>query len=258
MKKNNLVIALSTKPSSYPERLEWIAQHQFAAEYTPDPQALSQIPEHLNPLLQSGIPVRYHAFFPKYEIGHQDAVQAKQALLFYESIFEAIQGLGEQVMTFHIGLDSRIPLDAERAKDNLARLADLAREKGIILSLENLRKGITSNPETVLAWSKNAGIPITLDIGHAASSVYTQENKLCVLDYVEYFGDRLIEAHVYEKETDRHYPPEDMSMLGPVLERLLDMNCRWWTIELEDYGEALATRNMITDTILKTEPALQD
>ena len=45
----------------------------------------------------------------------------------------------------------------------------------------------------------------------------------------------------FEWETDRHRSPEDMTLLGPIVARLLASQCTWWTIGLNDCGEALAT-----------------
>ena len=52
---------------------------------------------------------------------------------------------------------------------------------------------------------------------------------------------------MYERETDRHHPPQDMSILGPIVDRLQETPCNWWTIELTDYAEALSTRTLLLD-----------
>jgi hypothetical protein len=38
-----------------------------------------------------------------------------------------------------------------------------------------------------------------------------------------------------------------MSILGPIVDRLLETRCSWWTIELNEYAEALATRRLLLD-----------
>ncbi|MBN1582525.1 MAG: sugar phosphate isomerase/epimerase, partial [Anaerolineae bacterium] len=68
-------------------------------------------------------------------------------------------------------------------------------------------------------------------------------------DFVDLFADRLREVHMYERESDRHYPPRDMSVLGPIVDRLLGTPCDWWTLELDDYAEALATRTLLLDDL---------
>jgi len=95
---------------------------------------------------------------------------------------------------------------------------------------------------------------ITLDVGHAVSCQRVQDGELTPLDFVEIFADRLREAHMYERETDRHYPPQDMILLGPIVDRLMTTQCGWWTIELDDLNEALATRNLLTDHLQANHP----
>jgi hypothetical protein len=56
---------------------------------------------------------------------------------------------------------------------------------------------------------------------------------------------------MYERETDRHHPPKDMRVLGPIIDRLIDTECDWWTIELDDYDEALETRRLLLDYLQK-------
>jgi sugar phosphate isomerase/epimerase len=242
---NGPVIALSAKSHTYPQRLNWIAEHGFALEYAPDPEAFHILPQRLAPFLEAGILVRYHGFFPGYEFAHADREVARRGLEVHLSALEAIHGRGEQVITVHVGLRRQDPLDLGRAVDNLSRLVRRGSELGITVCLENLRRGPTSHPETVVEWATASGAMITLDIGHAVSCRRVQEGELTPLDFVEAFSTRLAEVHMYEQERDRHYPPQDMSLLGPIVDRLLETQCAWWTIELDDPAEALATRAML-------------
>jgi sugar phosphate isomerase/epimerase len=253
-KKDVPTIALAAHWHTWPERFDWIAAHGFAVEYTPNPGALDQLPAHLDPLLEMGVPVRYHGFFPRFEFGHADAQAAERATRLHARALEAMHGRGEQVITLHVGLSRQTPLDTGRVVANLSRLVERGRELGITVCLENLRRGPTSDPETVLAWARASGAMITLDVGHATSCQRVLEGELTALDFVEMFAERLCEAHMYERETDRHYPPQDMSVLGPIVERLLDTRCAWWTIELNDYAEALSTRRLLLE-YLKSLPS---
>jgi sugar phosphate isomerase/epimerase len=240
-------MALSAKWNAYPDRFRWIEAHGFAIEYSPNPEALHLLPQHVDPLVDAGVPVRYHGFFRGYEFGHQDAAVAQRGTQVHWAALEAMQGRGEQVITFHVGLNRDDPIDPGRAMDNLAKLVTRAQELGIIICLENLRRGLTSDPETVLSWAQVSGSMITLDIGHAVSCQRVQSGALSVIDFVEAFADRLYAVHMYEREVDRHYPPQDMHILGPIVDRLLRTRCAWWTIELDDYAEALSTRNLLLD-----------
>jgi sugar phosphate isomerase/epimerase len=238
-------IALSAKWYTYPERFHWITEHGFALEYSPNPDDLGSLPEHIGPFLQYGIPVRFHGFFRGYEFGHQDAAIAERAVLLHIAALEAMQGWGEQVITFHVGLVREDPIDPGRAVENLTRLVEHAHDLGITICLENLRRGPTSHPENVVAWARASGAMITLDIGHAVSCQRVQQGELTALHILGAFAERLFEVHMYEREVDRHYPPQDMTILGPIVDRLLTTQCTWWTIELDDYSEALATRSLL-------------
>ena len=117
-------IALSAHWHTYPDRFEWITEHGFAAEYSPNPQAFDRLPAHIGPFLETGVPVRYHGFFPRHEFGHADAVTAERAVQVHLSALEAMQGRGEQIITLHIGLNPEVPLDLVRAVTNLSRLVE--------------------------------------------------------------------------------------------------------------------------------------
>jgi len=240
-------IALSAKWHTFPERFHWIAEHGFALEYSPNPDDFSSLPEHVSPFLKDGIPVRFHGFFRGYEFGHQDAAMAERAVQLHIQALEAMQGWGEQVITLHVGLVRDDPIDPSRAVDNLARLIEHARALGITVCLENLRRGPTSHPENVVAWARASGAMITLDIGHAVSCQRAQEGELTALDILDMLAERLFEVHMYEREVGRHHPPQDMTILGSIVDRLLTTQCTWWTIELDDYSEALSTRSLLLD-----------
>jgi sugar phosphate isomerase/epimerase len=240
-----LTIALSAHWHTYPHRFDWIVQHGFAIAYSPNPEAFDLLPVHLGRFLEAGIPIRHHGFFPQSEIGHADAEAAERAVRVHIAALEAMRGRGEQVITLHVGVNRETPLDRGRTVANLARLVRHAQSLGITVCLENLRRGPTSDPETVVAWARRAGAMITLDVGHAVSCQRVLKGELTPCDFVALFADRLCEVHMYERESDRHYPPRDMSVLGPIVDRLLDTPCRWWTIELDDYDEALATRRLL-------------
>jgi sugar phosphate isomerase/epimerase len=240
-------IALSAKWYAYPDRFNWIAEHGFAIAYAPDPNDFGSLPEHVDPLLKAGVAVRYHGFFLGYEFGHQDAAAAARGLRLHLAALEAMHGRGEQVITVHVGLNRDDPIDPAHAIKNLTIMVNRATELGITICLENLRRGPTSHPETVVTWARTAGSMITLDIGHANSSEHVQSGELSVIDFVDAFSDRLVEVHMYERETDRHYPPKDMTIIGPIVDRLTETPCTWWTIELDDYAEALSTRSLLLD-----------
>jgi sugar phosphate isomerase/epimerase len=241
----NITIALTAKWPSYPTRLAWIYEHGFALEYAPDPEHLELLHRQIDPYLSLGQAIRYHGFLPGYEIGHQDPAEAEKGLAVHKQVLDQIHGKGEQVLTVHIGLDPQMPIDPDMAIRNLGNLVDYGNSLGITVCLENLRRGITSNPQTVADWAKETGAMITFDIGHAVSCARVQNGTLTALTFLETLSSRLYEVHLYGSESDRHYPPKGIEAIRDLLDRCLDTDCVWWTIELDDYNEALYTRDLV-------------
>lgn len=242
---DNITLAVSTQWHTFPDRFDWIAENGFAMAYTPNSLQLERTQTHIEPYLKNGTSVRHHGYFPGFELGNNDPQLAEQALSLHMNSVNAMTGLGDQVMTVHVGLIPDIALDHNRAIKNLRRLVAYAKERGVTISLENLRFGPTSNPETMLQWSEESGSSITLDVGHAVSCDRVLKGELTVTHIIEQFGHNLEEVHFYEYETDTHYAPKDMSILGPIVDSLLETQCKWWTIELNSYEDILNTRNLI-------------
>jgi sugar phosphate isomerase/epimerase len=245
MQAGGIAVALSARWYSFPERFRWIAENGFDLEYTPDADNLDRLAGQVDPFLRGGLAVRYHGFFPGRELGHADAALAEDALRIHKRALDALLGHGQPVITVHVGLDPRTEILERRAVDNLARLVEYGGKRGITVCLENLRRGPTSHPETLSAWSSKSGALITFDVGHALSCGSVTGGACTAVEFLELVAGRIHEAHIYGRESDRHYPflrPEDFRPLG---DRLRQTPCRWWTIELEDYAEALETRQIV-------------
>ena len=242
-----LTIALSVIVAEYPEKFELARKNEFALEYTPDPLLPEMIRVHVEPYIQTGIPVRYHTRFFDYELGNEDPDKAAEALLIHKNVIDEIVGYGEQVVTVHLNLNKSTPFNTRTAVNNLKELSKYAKEKGIALCLENLKKGPTSYPENVIDWAEEADTMITMDLGHAISSDYVCSGNITVEEMVSMFKPRLHEVHMYAKEEDRHYPITDITGMTSIIDSLLTTECRWWTIELDDINEAFDTRKKILD-----------
>ncbi|MFO7944007.1 MAG: TIM barrel protein [Anaerolineales bacterium] len=241
-------IAVSAHWHMGPERMEWIAAQNLGLEYTPNPDALDKLSSHVVPFLSAGVPIRYHAFFPHHPLGHVQPEIAEKAVEVHMAALEAIQQQGGKVLTIHIGLDREEPLDQVQVVKDLTRLVETASERGITLCLENLRTGLTSRPETVSAWACASGAMITLDVGHALSCPRVKAGEMTPFDFVDAFQDRIYEAHIYGYENSQsHHPPRDMTVLGPILDRILETQCTWWTIELDGYDDILSTRKLLLE-----------
>ena len=240
-----ITLAVSAHWPGFPEKFDWIAANGFGLEYSPDPSHFERVTSHLAPYLENSLPVRHHAYFPGLEIADADGRMAERAMTVHYQAIDAIKGVGNPVVTVHIGLPAGRPLDLDRAKNNLTALVGYGRKNGIRVNIENLRSGPASNPDTIMEWAEVSGAGITMDIGHAVSSDAVRQGTFTAPEIVDLFAPRLDEIHLYESETDTHHAPEDLSILGPIFDRLVLTGCRWWTIELDDYRQILHTRHLV-------------
>jgi len=242
-----LQLAVSAAWRHGAERLDWIAANGLACAFTPNPDRLDLIARQLIPYIDRGMAVRHHGFFPGKEIGHSRARFSEDAMHLHFKAMDALRGVGEQVMTVHVGLDPNLPLAFHRVVQNLTRLVEYGKMLGVRVSLENLRQGPTANPRILHDWAQSSGAGITLDIGHALSSECVRRKDISVEKIIDLSAERLMEVHLYESETDRHWAPRTMDILGPIVDKLVTTACRWWTIELEDTRDICRTRQLLAD-----------
>ena len=203
-----LTLAVSATWRQGSKRLDWIAANGLACAFTPHPDRLELVSRLLTPYLDSGMAVRHHGYFPGKAFGHAAAAAAEAAMQLHFKAMDALQGLGEPLMTVHVGLDRTLPLDHHRVIKNLTRLVEYGKAIGVTVSLENLRRGPTANPRTLLEWARRSGAGITLDIGHALSSRHVGRKAVSVAKFIDLAAERLMEVHLYESETDRHWALE--------------------------------------------------
>lgn len=248
------VLAYEYSAGDSPARYQWLLDNASAIEYSPDPQNLQALARQVVPFLEKGTPVRFHTRYFEYEMGSADRQSARLALGMHLKTIDTIQGLGEPFITVHIGLNNTMQLSSRFARDNLCRLVEYASAGGISVSLENMRSGPASNPDYILALARASGSLITLDVGHAVSSQLVKQGITTPAEIAGIFGPRLGEVHIYAKEeNDRHHPVTDITPLEPVLDKLLENPCRWWTVELKDTREAAGTRRLLLDYMDRKE-----
>ncbi|WP_161946318.1 sugar phosphate isomerase/epimerase family protein [Desulfonatronum thiosulfatophilum] len=227
-------------------RLQWVSENAVAVEFSPDPERLDLLPEIILPFRQAGLPIRFHTRYFQYELGHADPSLASAALEVHQRSLVAMAGLSEPVVTVHSGLNPDQPVHMPTLVDNLSRLVEFAGKLGMIVCLENLRTGHSSDPRNIASWAAAAGAMITLDIGHALGSASVQSGSCTVEDFVDLFAHRLWEVHIYGREDESgHHPIDDMEPFEPIIARLLETRCSWWTVELQDADAARNTREMI-------------
>jgi len=194
----------------------------------------------LNPAL------RYHFPLGPIELSGPSPEVADAALAAMMDAVDAIACAGGDHLTVHAAL----PSDAygtprfAATGDRLRTLVKEGRQRGVTVALENLRWGATAEPDVFLELVRMSGSTVTLDVGHAVSSE-SSAHGYSAERFVADCGPLITGAHVYDRETDRHHPPTDLDGIGGALDALCDVGCPWWTIELHDSAEALATHALL-------------
>lgn len=192
---------------------------------------------------------RFH-LYSQLDIGHFDNAKAQDAVAAYKDLITGISRQGGTYLTIHIGLNySDDDLSFEDAKENLADLVRFAQSKNVNLCVENLRHGFTGNPHMFAELIKYSGAYVTFDIGHATSSL-AAANGFGPIELLELIAHRVVNTHVYEYELDGvgHVAPQDLSVIGPVLERLQGTGCAWWVIELQE-DDLCNTRELVFELL---------
>ncbi len=208
-------------------------------------------------LREAGLEVRFH-LSPHVEIAHTNPAVAAQALQNLQQGVEiAARYAGRRAsgselsapapayVTVHLARNESPPeeLDWATAERNLSLLVDYGRAREVIVCLENLRTGWTSDPELFVELVERSGASVTFDVGHANSSPFAPHR----LEFLRRVAGRVTNAHIYEAEAERlgHVAPTDLDAIQPLLDALLATPCDWWLIELADRAEMERVRALL-------------
>jgi hypothetical protein len=225
-------------------RLDWLFAHDFAIEIAPIPQNLDRLAPLIWPYVQKGLPIRFNALVPGYEMGDAEPTVAHWALRQYRVLVDAISAYPGTVITCRIGTLKNRGTNGRHAVGNLAALVDYAARRGVTIALANTRTGPTATPERHLQWARQSGAMITLDLGHALNAGASR--RMPISAYIERAAPRLVNVHMYTGVSDNG-AAFDMRHLGSVIEQLAQTNCRWWTLACSHPREMLAARRRLLD-----------
>jgi hypothetical protein len=117
-----LTLAVSATWRHDSRRLDWIAANGLACAFSPNPDRLDLMPKQTHALHPAQYVCPSPWLFSGKEIGHAHPGAAEEAMQLHFNAMEALQGVGEPVMTVHVGLDRTLPLDHHRVVKNLTRL----------------------------------------------------------------------------------------------------------------------------------------
>ena len=159
--------------------------------------------------------------------------------------------------TSDLNVADSLPPDSELARSvDHGRIEAAVREILAAIGEDPDREGVADTPARVarmyaetcagLHEDPQRHLKVTFDAGHAISSEHAARGECTALDYLDRAADYVYEAHMYGKEEqDRHHPIRSAEDIQPIVNRLAETGCRWWTIELDDYEQALETREIL-------------
>lgn len=189
-----------------------------------------------------------HAPYTDLEIGHRDTEYAAAAVHILKGYVEAAADLGAHHVNLHVG---SYALEAEEcSRDtlvrNVAALMDHAAKRGTVVTLENLRVGLTSDPEAFASLLRATGAPVTFDLGHAHGSAWVGNGRGSVVDFLRSIPTRVLAAHLYFTEAnDSHFAPTDVGDIAPTLDGLDEAGCDFWVLELHTRETLEQTRRVV-------------
>ena len=260
--EKNIKIAMSSRYSIQAEELiAFCRAHGLdGIEYTIQSEAKEDLDvefANMKKLADSGIEIRYHFQFMKVEPSHKSPEFAEASVKYYKDCLDAVQKLGGKHIIVHLCLGYRYRMEEmcyESAKANLKEIVDYAKERGIMVCLENLTFGFTNTPEQFIELLETSGASANVDIGHAISSPIVTDNIITVEEFIEKLLPYTVSAHVYKieltDETTRrawHVCPEEPADMASRIHVLLKGTSDWWLIELGGEDEILKTKKLIEE-----------
>jgi hypothetical protein len=189
-----------------------------------------------------------HAPFTDWEIGHGDAEFAAASLRLLREYVDIAADLGAHHVNVHVGASGLGPdeLSLDTLARNLTALLDHGARRGIPVTVENLRRGLTSDPETFAALLSATGAPVTFDHGHARGSAWVREARGSVADVLGAIPTPILASHLYLIEKgDLHFPPQQVSEMDEALGLLRARGCDFWVLELQSQADLEQTRDVI-------------
>lgn len=125
----------------------------------------------------------------------------------------------------------------EESVEGVKELNKQALRKGVVISLENLASGWTSEPLRLLEFASATGVRLTIDIGHLNTSEAVRSGRYTRAAIVEMLGPFACAAHIYEHEENGHQAADDLLIMLDALHVLKLTSADWWVIELDEAGD---------------------
>ncbi|MBI4573685.1 MAG: sugar phosphate isomerase/epimerase [candidate division NC10 bacterium] len=189
-----------------------------------------------------------HAPYTDLEIGHRDAEYADAAVRVLQGYIDAAADMGAHHLNLHVGSFAPEPeeLSWETLVRNLATLMNYAARRRTAVTVENLRHGPTSDPDTLAALLRHTGAPVTFDLGHAHGSAWVQGGRGSVADFLKSIPTPILAGHLYFTERDdSHFAPTAVDDIAAALDGLWEAGCDFWVLELHTRETLEQTRRIV-------------
>lgn len=198
----------------------------------------------------------YHAPYSDVEIAHRDPAIGQASMDSLKRYIDAIAPIGAHHLNCHVGSFGLGPDERswDRMVSNVREIAAYGEARGLIVTIENLQEGLSSEPDLFCRLVTETGIRVTFDIGHANGSDWVCSGRGTAAEFIRRLGGCIVAAHVYEIEADdTHHAPRDLSRIGAALSELSRVGCDWWVLELPRLDLLEATRNVVDRFVAEQE-----
>jgi len=198
-----------------------------------------------------------HLPYTDWEIGHRDREFAAASLRLLREYLDLAADLGAHHANVHVAAFGLGPdeLCRETLARNLTALLEHGARRGVPVTVENLRRGLTADPGEFAALLRQTGAPATFDHGHARGSAWVKEGHGSAADVLAAIPTPVLATHLYLiEQDDSHFPPRQVAEMAEALDGLIARGCDYWVLELADRAALEATRGVI-DRYLETAAA---
>ncbi len=189
-----------------------------------------------------------HAPYTDLEIGHRDADFAAASLRVLMEYVAIAADLGAHHVNLHVGSFAMTEdeLSWETLVGNVKSLMEYAARRGTQITIENLRHGLTSDPEWFATLLSTTGAPATFDHGHATGSAWVQSGRGSVVGALRSIPTPILATHLYfTEEHDSHFAPTSVDQMTDALDALRERGCDFWVLELHTHTTLEQTRRVV-------------
>lgn len=193
--------------------------------------------------------IRYHLPYSYVELAHSDKDIRKYSVIVIKKYLDFIGQLNGKYAVLHIGYNDGSTV--EFAKESLNLVVQHAKKLGIILCVENLISGLTTDEKFLHDILTIDGVKFCLDTGHAE---YIVRNKNPMyLNTIKMQLNDIVHAHVYYCENNcmNHLPFSESNIReNKWLNLLSQTSCDWCTMELDNVTDQINQMNLLKNFLM--------